>query len=405
MPSIVVSNLGKAYKKYNSPWDRLAEWTDPRNKVRHDLEWILKDINFQVMPGEAVGIIGINGAGKSTLLKIIAGTVAPTMGTTNISGRLAALLELGMGFHPDFSGKQNVLLSGQLLGYSAEELIDIMPQIVSFADIGDYIDRPIRFYSSGMQMRLAFSIATAFRPDILIVDEALSVGDAAFQHKCFERIRKFREQGTTLLIVSHDKQAIQSICDRALLINAGRLELEGSTESVMDYYNALIADPLPGQIVQRNSADGKVQTVSGSKEASVKNISLLDLNGNMLEVINTVAQVLLRIDVEVEEFLNALVVGFAIKDRFGQVVFGTNTHFTGQVIKNVKPGQQVRCDIKFSANLGPGSYSIQTALVNSYNHLDKNYEWRDLAMVFEVVNNSHALFAGTVYLPCEFCIT
>ncbi|MGL4220012.1 MAG: ABC transporter ATP-binding protein, partial [Shewanella sp.] len=242
MGMITVNRLGKAYKQYPTRWSRLAEWILPGKKPRHSLKWVMQDVSFTVRPGEAVGIIGINGAGKSTLLKMITGTTQPTTGSISLQGRVAALLELGMGFHPDFTGRQNVYVAGQLLGLTMAEISRLMPDIEAFAEIGEYINSPVRVYSSGMQMRLAFSVATAVRPDILIVDEALSVGDAYFQHKSFERIREYSKQGTTLLIVSHDKQAIQSICNRAILLNAGRVAMEGDPEAVMDYYNALLAD-------------------------------------------------------------------------------------------------------------------------------------------------------------------
>ncbi|MCB1822234.1 MAG: ABC transporter ATP-binding protein, partial [Candidatus Competibacteraceae bacterium] len=181
MGQIIVRNVGKAYKRYASHWARLQEWLDPRDQPRHQAHWVLRGMDFTVAPGEAVGIIGNNGAGKSTLLKIITGTTQPTEGTVTVSGRVAALLELGMGFHPDFTGRQNVFMAGQLLGHSVATLEERFPDIEAFAEIGDYIDQPVRTYSSGMQVRLAFSVATAIRPEILIVDEALSVGDAYFQ--------------------------------------------------------------------------------------------------------------------------------------------------------------------------------------------------------------------------------
>ncbi len=215
MGTITVTNLGKAYKQYPTRWSRLAEWVLPGKKVRHQLQWVLQDINFTVNPGEAVGIIGINGAGKSTLLKMITGTTQPTTGSVNITGRVSAMLELGMGFHPDFTGRQNVYMAGQLLGYNMEEIARLMSEIEAFAEIGDYIDQPVRVYSSGMQMRLAFSVATMSRPDILIVDEALSVGDAAFQRKCFRRIESYCAQKTTLLFVSHDTETVKKICSKS----------------------------------------------------------------------------------------------------------------------------------------------------------------------------------------------
>ncbi|MDO9164202.1 MAG: ATP-binding cassette domain-containing protein [Methylococcaceae bacterium] len=271
MGTISITNLGKAYKQYPTRWSRLVEWFVPFSKPQHQLKWVLQDINFTVNPGEAVGIIGINGAGKSTLLKMIVGTTQPTTGSINITGRVAALLELGMGFHPDFTGRQNTYLAGQLLGMSVEEITSLMPEIEAFAEIGDYMDQPVRVYSSGMQMRVAFSIATARRPDVLIVDEALSVGDTYFQHKSFDRIREFRKQGTTLLIVSHDKSAIQSICDRAILLNEGKLAMQGQPEAVMDYYNAMIAHKENSKIEQIVLDIGKVQTISGTGEAEIEN--------------------------------------------------------------------------------------------------------------------------------------
>jgi lipopolysaccharide transport system ATP-binding protein len=224
MSAITVSAVGKAYKQYTGRWSRIVEWLSPTwliklSPQRHTLRWALKDISFSVQPGEAVGIVGVNGAGKSTLLKMITGTTHPTTGTVHLAGNVAALLELGMGFHLDFTGRQNAVMAAQLLGLERDEIEKLMPEIEAFAEIGEYIDQPMRVYSSGMQMRLAFSVATARRPDILIVDEALSVGDAYFQHKSFERIRQLGREGTTLLIVSHDKGSIQGLCSRALLLS------------------------------------------------------------------------------------------------------------------------------------------------------------------------------------------
>ena len=261
MSEIQVVNLGKAYKTYPSQWARLAEWLIPNSKPRHELKWVLTDISFHIKPGEALGVVGMNGAGKSTLLKILTGTTQATSGHLSATGRVAALLELGMGFHPDFTGRQNVYMAGQLLGLSMEELHTLMPSIEAFAEIGEYMDHPLRTYSSGMQMRLAFSVATAQRPDILIVDEALSVGDSYFQHKSFDRIRQFRKEGTTLLIVSHDRQSIQSVCDRAILLNKGNLVMEGPPEEVMDYYGAMMAEREQNTIRQERLDNGKVRTI------------------------------------------------------------------------------------------------------------------------------------------------
>ncbi|MEX3951315.1 ABC transporter ATP-binding protein [Paraburkholderia sp. EG287B] len=398
MGTITVTNLGKAYKQYPTRWSRLIEWIDPRNKLHHTPHWVLRDVNFSVQSGEALGIIGINGAGKSTLLKMIVGTTQPTVGSVTMTGRVAALLELGMGFHPDFTGRQNVMMAGQLLGFSVDELLALMPEIEAFAEIGEYIDQPVRVYSSGMQMRLAFSVATARRPDVLIVDEALSVGDAYFQHKSFDRIREFRKQGTTLLIVAHDKAAIQAICDRAILLNAGKLEIEGPPEEVMDYYNAMLADRANHSVKQETTGSGAVQTISGTGEAVVDEVTLLDESGQPVEVIGVGQPVTLRIKVKCVHAIPELVVGYMIKDRLGQTVFGTNTYHLKQVLVDLAQGQSVELHFGFTANIGVGSYSVAVALHTGDAHLANNYEWRDRVLMFNVVNMKVEDFVGVAWL-------
>jgi lipopolysaccharide transport system ATP-binding protein len=397
MGAIVVTGLGKAYKQYPTRWSRLAEWMMP-GRPRHKLKWVLRDVGFSVKPGEAVGLIGINGAGKSTLLKLITGTTQPTTGTVHMEGRVAALLELGMGFHPDFTGRQNVYMAGQLLGMTVEEITSLMPEIEAFAEIGDYMDQPVRVYSSGMQMRVAFSVATARRPDILIVDEALSVGDAYFQHKSFDRIRRYRQQGTTLLLVSHDKQAIQSVCDRALLLDGGRLTKEGAPEEIMDYYNALIAERENATVRLQATETGKVQTVSGTGEATVADIALLDEQGERVEVVDVGAPVTLQVTVKTNAVIPRMVLGYMIKDRLGQPMYGTNTHLKELPLEDVGAGEEVVYRFAFPMNLGPGSYSVATAIVSTETHLVNNYEWRDLALVFTVVNMRRPYFEGSAWL-------
>jgi len=236
-----VENVGKSYREFGSEWRRFAGWFGMHSSKVKD-HWVLRNVSFVVREGEAVGIVGQNGAGKSTLLKIITGTLGATEGAVRGVGRISAILELGMGFNLDLTGRENVVHSAGLMGFSSAQTQAILPDIEAFAEIGEYLDEPMRTYSSGMQMRVAFSLATAVRPDVLIVDEALSVGDAYFVHKCFRRIREFREDGTTLLIVSHDKSAVQSLCDRAVMLDKGRLVADGPPQEIMDLYNALIAE-------------------------------------------------------------------------------------------------------------------------------------------------------------------
>ncbi|HDS16967.1 MAG TPA: ABC transporter ATP-binding protein [Proteobacteria bacterium] len=399
MGRVSVKNLGKAYKSYPTRWSRLQEWLSPFAAVRHRRNWILRRINFSVEPGEAVGIIGVNGAGKSTLLKLITGTTKPTEGEVVISGRVSAMLELGMGFHPEFTGRQNVFMAAQLMGFLPEEIQALQPEIEAFAEIGDYLDQPVRVYSSGMQMRLAFSVATARRPDVLIVDEALSVGDVYFQHKSFDRIRRFREQGTTLLLVSHDKGAIQSLCDRAILLNAGRIAKEGDPETVMDYYNAMLAAHQEQEIRQIQREDGRIQTISGSGEAVIKDIRLLNQQNEPIEVVNVGQQVRLKIEVEARTGLPELVLGYMIKDRLGQPIFGTNSSHLKGKLNDVAAGTVITFIFSFTANLGPGNYSVAVALHTAETHLGKNYEWKDLAATFNVINFDRESFVGSAWLP------
>lgn len=398
---IKVEKISKAYKVYPTRWSRFLEWISPVKKERHELRWVLNDISFEIARGQAIGIIGMNGAGKSTLLKILTGTTQATKGQIRTNGKIAALLELGMGFHPDFTGRQNVYMAGQLMGLSVETINQLMPEIEEFAEIGEYIDQQVRVYSSGMQMRLAFSVATCVRPDVLIVDEALSVGDTYFQHKSFEKIREFKAQGTTLLIVSHDKQAIQSICDHAILLNKGRVEKQGDPEMVMDYYNALLADKQKQKIEQVMNQQGKVQTISGTGEAELESIHIYNSNGEAIEYIEVGEPVTLAIEVKIKKDIEKLVVGYGIKDRLGQVMYGTNTQLKKMPVFNTKSGERYKFEFQFDMNMGPGSYSIQTAIVSSDTHLVNNYEWRDLAFVFNVINGTHPHFEGVNWLDPE----
>ncbi len=388
-----VRGVGKSFLEYKSEFQRIASWfgfnTEPAHKQK-----ILEGIDFSLAAGEAVGIVGRNGAGKSTLLKMITGTLKPSIGSVHVSGRISAILELGMGFHPDLTGRQNVYHSAGLMGFTHEQIDAVIDELEAFAEVGEYFDQPVRTYSSGMQMRVAFSVVTAYRPEILIVDEALSVGDAYFQHKSLNRIREFQKQGTTLLFVSHDRGAIQAVCDRAILLEKGVVLKDGDPEEVMDFYNALIAKKESDIVEQITQDDGKVQTISGSKEATVQDVRMFNSDGRNIDSIGVGDIVDLRVRAKVHQHIESLVLGYGIKDRLGQVMYGTNTWHTKQIITNPKVGSSYEFSIRFPVNLGPGTYSIQTALVDSDNHLTNNYEWRDLATVFTVVNINKTEFIG-----------
>ena len=391
-----VKNIYKSYRTYSSEIWRIFSWFGIKHKAIQE-NYTLKNISFSIKEGEAIGIIGQNGAGKSTLLKIITGTLQATKGEINTNGKISAILELGMGFHPDLSGRQNAYHSAGLMGYTSKQIDAVISDIEDFAEIGEYFDYPVRTYSSGMQMRVAFAVATAYRPNILIIDEALSVGDSYFQHKSFDKIKKFKEQGTSLLFVSHDKASILALCDRAILIDKGELLREGNPEEITDYYNALIAQKENSAVKQQKTNSNKLQTISGTKEATIEKVALYNQEGELIDVVGVGDLVDLKVDVKIHKDISSLVLGYAIKDRLGQTMYGTNTWHTKQIIDFPKENDKYQFTLTFPANLGVGTYSIVIALTNSDTHLNENYEWRDLALVFDVVNLNKTYFVGSTW--------
>lgn len=399
MGRIVVNNIGKAYKRYPSRWARLLEWFDPTGRMRHQAHWVLRGVSFEVAPGEAVGIIGNNGAGKSTLLKLITGTTQPTEGQVELTGRVAALLELGMGFHPDFSGRQNAFMAGQLLGHSAETIVQRFAEIEAFAEIGDYIDQPVRTYSSGMQVRLAFSVATAVRPDILIVDEALSVGDAYFQHKSFDRIRQFRDQGTTLLFVSHSPGAVKTLCNRAILLDQGIIVREGSPDEVLDYYNAVIARQEADQHIREVESETRSGMIRSGNQAAVIEVVDLVQQGQSVRAVRIGEAVRFRIECAIHQDIDELTAGLLIRDRLGNDVFGTNTWHLDSSRRGLRAGERWRLEFEIPEfNLGVGNYSAAFALHSGDAHISNNYDWWNQALVFQVAPGSGFRAIGVSYL-------
>lgn len=398
-PILTVEGVGKSFRTYAHETQRILGWLGIPKGGGATEHWVLRNIDFTIMPGEAVAIVGENGAGKSTLLKIVTGTLRPTEGSVGVHGKLAAILELGLGFNPDLSGRHNAIHVAGLMGHPHEAIIDTMPAIEAFAEIGDYFDQPVRVYSSGMQMRVAFAVVTAFRPDILIVDEALAVGDTYFQHKSMEKIRSFRQEGTALILVSHDKNAIQSICDRVLLLDKGNIARDGAPTEVMDYYNALIAKKTGENIREISRDDGTVQTISGTGEVAIQTVELLDTCGNPVETVSVRSEIELRVTVKVRKAVQRLVFGYAIKNRLGQVVYGTNTHHYNCPLENLVEDEHCVFTVRFPANLGVGSYSVSISLTDADVHLQQNFEWRDLAAVFSVVNAGEPIFDGLAWIP------
>jgi lipopolysaccharide transport system ATP-binding protein len=382
MGSINVRNLGKAYKQYPTRWSRLQEWMLPFRGEQHRLRWVLKDINFTVEPGEAIGIIGVNGAGKSTLLKLITGTSQPTTGAVHSTGRVAALLELGLGFLPDFTGRQNVVMAGQLMGLSEKEIGALIPEIIDFAEIDEYIDSPVRVYSSGMQMRLAFSVATCIRPAILIVDEALAVGDIFFQQKCFERINAFVKAGTTLLFVSHSAGTVLNVCDRCLFIKQGALAFDGAPKEAIDLFQAeLLGRPAPAPHIDHARTDNdrgrfEHEALRNSPALQGRNGSIATSRGECIGVrflradggeqmsITADEHVTLKLDFRILDKLEDPHVGFKIRDRFGIVLFETNSYCMRMSLGAVEAGSILSVEFAFQLRLFPSEYTITVGLGN-----------------------------------------
>ena len=409
MGKLVVSNVSKAYKRYPGKWARVREWLT--GKPCHDKTWVLRDINFTINPGEAVGIIGVNGAGKSTLLKIITGTTQPTSGSVHIEGRVAALLELGMGFHPDFTGRQNVFIAGKLLGLRGDEIAACMPAIEEFAEIGDYIDRSVRTYSSGMQMRLAFGVATAVRPDVLIVDEALSVGDTYFQHKCMQRIRSFQVEGTTLLFVSHSPDTVRMLCQRGIMLEHGRVVRIGDAASVMDYYRA-------SQVQRMDSAAEFLSEISEETpvaEGRDSKIVLANKSHGAVSAEITGTNNYIRSGDEIQISISVVFnsdysdphIGFGIRTKMGVTVYETNTYTLGFQTRPVVSDQKLTICFSFVCVMAPGTYELVVGVANG-GYADGNFEnslfFDQSFMIFEVAMGDVAGWGGLFNLQPKIAI-
>lgn len=417
--ALTVTNVSKAYKRYPGKWARAVEWLTGR--PRHEKTWVLRDINFTVQPGEAVGIIGVNGAGKSTLLKIITGTTQPTSGSVQIQGRVAALLELGMGFHPDFTGRQNAFMAGQLLGYRIEEIAALMPGIEAFAEIGDYIDQPVRVYSSGMQVRLAFAVATAGRPDVLIIDEALSVGDAAFQRKCFQRIESYQAAGTTLLFVSHDIETVKKLCDRALFIKAGALAHYGNAKQVCDEYEKFLFGAPRTQPEKKGSATQGIpeptaakydpslvascEMVYGNGKADIEATWLEDVEGNRINVIESGTPFRwcyrVRFNVDVADPIFAMM----LKTREGVALYGVD--FTQSHTNQTAPQAGSCYDVSFTLDnvLAPGTYYLNCGIrIETENGVEFLSRRIDSAILRVTASSRQTVVTGVLEMAAKLSI-
>lgn len=366
MSLLSIQDLGKAFRTYRSEWHRFANWFGLTIKPNSE-HWIIRHVNIDIQPGEAIGIIGKNGAGKSTLLKILTGTLQPTEGRVLTNGSIAAILELGMGFNPELSGRQNAFHSAGLMGFSTKQIHNAIQNIESFADIGEYFDEPVRTYSSGMQARVAFAVATAFRPDILIVDEVLSVGDAAFQRKCFRRIEAFQKKGTTLLLVSHDTETVKKLCDKAMFIKNGKVVDFGSTKIVCDEYEKYIfggkdITTTEEETSTRGIYDNKLKSSSGitygDGRATITDVWFENISGNKINTIECGKNFCINYIVETHQDLKDIIFSIMIKTREGIAVYGTDTMLTKHTLTSHDSNTKVQVAFQLSNYLAPGIYYL-----------------------------------------------
>ena len=333
--SIQVKNINKTYKLYSKPSDRLREGLGFGKKKRYTEFQALKDVSFDVYRGETVGIIGTNGSGKSTILKIITGLLTPTAGSVTVNGRISALLELGAGFNGEYNGIENIYLNGTMIGFSEKEIDERLDDIIKFADIGDFINQPVKTYSSGMFVRLAFAVAINIDPEILIVDEALSVGDVFFQAKCYHKFEEFKKKGKTILFVSHDLSSISKYCDRVVLLNRGDKVAEGGPKEMVDLYKRFLVhqeDTQPVTTFTPNDGTwrGGLQlnpqiSEYGEKQAEIVDFGIFDEHGRLTNTIEKGTQCTFKIKVKFLQDLTEPIIAFTIKDLKGTEVTGTNT--------------------------------------------------------------------------------
>lgn len=383
--AISLHNISKVYKRYHQPVDRLKEILLP-GKPRAEEFWALQNINLEIPKGEAIGIIGRNGSGKSTLLQIIAGTLTPTTGKVKAYGRMSALLELGSGFNPEFTGRQNVFFNGRLLGLTQEEIESKFDEIAAFADIGNFLDQPVKTYSSGMFVRLAFSVAVNVDPQILIVDEALAVGDVFFQQKCFGKMRQLKATGSNLLFVSHDSSAVYKLCSRAVLLENGHLILDSQPKQVIDLYEAKIlkeadqdSDSLDVKVVfetnQPKDNSDLEDTIEGMPEnveeiklhrsdVTIRSVQLLDAEGQVIRTPVIDQLVRLAVNLQFHKAFEDPHVGFKVRDRTGMDLFMTNSYIMNQPLGTVKAEEAVEVSFDFRTHIIEGDYTVTIGIAD-----------------------------------------
>ena len=438
--AIRVQGLSKCYGIYANPRDRLKQFILPRlqrligqaPKQYFREFWALKDVSFEIKKGETVGIIGRNGSGKSTLLQMICGTLSPTSGSIQTNGRIAALLELGSGFNPEFTGSENVYMNASVLGLSNDEIDTRFDDIVAFADIGDFIEQPVKTYSSGMMVRLAFAVIAHVDADILVVDEALAVGDAFFTQKCMRFLRNFMKTGT-VLFVSHDTGSIKNLCNCAVWLEKGQVIQEGAPKKVCELYLEAFYEAQQGkssttklrefkklddslplkdqrlEFINASNLRNDLQIFKfdpdaasfGKGGAQIQDVRLLDEKEYPLAWIVGGEKVTLRVMVHAYQDLDSPIVGFSVKDRLGQALFGDNTFLSyRELLVHCQAGNELQADFFFYMPLLPsGEYSITIAIANGTQEIHEQHHWIHDAVLFK--SESSSVATGLIGIPMQ----
>ncbi len=428
---ITIQKLSKAYTIYDRPVHRLLDWVLPPGFRRGKPFWAIRNLDLEVPAGSSMGVVGVNGAGKSTLLKILTGTTLPTSGRFRVGGRVSSLLELGTGFHPDFTGRQNLQFGGRIAGLESGVLEEKFDDIIGFSELGDFIDQPVRTYSSGMVLRLGFALASSVNPDVLIIDEAMAVGDLHFQQKCLRRMQDFHDAGITVLMVSHDPSIVRKFCNSAILLDEGELIDHGSPDQVLDYYTALLAekyrdggsmtriikpddpgkpdaigiseeqgpeageDPPPGMPIllgksghRTGNFDAVITSVYMDSAGAYGNTCILPTGGRAGLIVRFMAR----------KDLQSATVGIMIRDRIGQEVFGMNTAYRQKKIGALEAGQALEVEFSMTLDLGEGHYSVTAAVHTGEDHTHCCYDWVERAITFQILPRPDHRFGGLVNL-------
>jgi lipopolysaccharide transport system ATP-binding protein len=416
--AVELQRVSKSYSIYESPGDRLKELaTLGRGRFHKDF-WALRDLSFEIHRGETFCIIGENGSGKSTLLQMVAGILQPSAGTVSVNGRVSALLELGSGFNPEFTGRDNVYLNASILGFSNREIDQRYKEIADFAEIGDFIDQPVKTYSSGMVVRLAFAVAIHVDPDILLVDEALAVGDIYFRQRCMRKVHELRTRGITILFVSHAVGDVKAIGDRTLWLDGGRVKELGDTDMVVAKYLAAMVekDSAYLTLAKRPSRDPasarsrppeviehipNVDHRYGDQRAEVIGIAVLDLYGRPLHVLEPSSRVVVRISVRAKEEVPRPMVGFMLRNHLGIDFSGTNTAREGFELPPMLPGDLHTVDFHIDLpELYPSSFSFSPAIADGTLQSYRMCDWIDNAITLQMGHGEGPMY-GYMHLPCR----